>query len=173
MKRNVKRPLLATASLATFALAWFAPGPEAEIAPVAKRPRSPDAVAPSTAAPAVPRLAASGSRLLTIRRRGEEDDIEPAFVSRSWKPPKPKVVAVVAAAEEAPQAPPLPFKFLGRYVEDGHAAVFLQERDRNLVVRKGDVIEGRYRVEAIADGNMTFVYVPLNQQQTLAIGASK
>lgn len=69
-----------------------------------------------------------------------------------------------------PQAPALPFKWLGWAHEDGHASAFLQYQDQNLVVKVGDRIDGRYSVERIDAQSLTFVYLPLNEVQTLNAG---
>ncbi len=67
-------------------------------------------------------------------------------------------------------APPLPFQFLGKAAEKGEWEVFLARGDKTYVVRKQDVIDGAYRVDAIAPPNLTLTYLPLNQVQQLNIG---
>ena len=67
-------------------------------------------------------------------------------------------------------APPLPFKVVGKKSEDGAWHVFLAKEDRIFIVKAGDTLDNAYRVEAIKPPVMTLTYVPLNQQQTLAIG---
>ena len=89
------------------------------------------------------------------------------FRSKSWyvpppPPPPPK-----------PKAPPLPFQYLGKVVEDGEVKVFLGQQGRHLIARVGDAIDGTYTVEEIAGGRMTFVYQPLNERQILAIGQDR
>lgn len=92
------------------------------------------------------------------------------FAARSWEamareearkntppPPPPK-----------PQAPPLPFHYLGKLVEDGHTTVFLADRERNYVVRKGDTVNGTWRIEEIAQDHLTVSFLPLRSKQTLA-----
>jgi len=48
--------------------------------------------------------------------------------------------------------------------------VFLVQGERNLVVHEGDTIDSLYRVERIADGGITLLFLPLNQRQTIVIG---
>ena len=67
-------------------------------------------------------------------------------------------------------APPLPFTYLGKAAENGHWEVFLAIRDKTYVVRDKMVIDGIYRVDAIAPPNLTLTYLPLNQVQQLNIG---
>lgn len=95
----------------------------------------------------------------------EGETIDP-FRSKSWyiappPPPPPK-----------PKAPPLPFRYLGQLVEDGQTLVFIDHQGRNLTIKVGDHIDGRYAVETIDNGKVVFVYLPLKQQQTLPIGTA-
>ena len=55
-------------------------------------------------------------------------------------------------------------------MSEGDLAVFLVQGERNLVVHEGDTIDSLYRVERIADGGITVLYLPLNQRQTIPIG---
>lgn len=68
-----------------------------------------------------------------------------------------------------PVAPPLPFVFVGRYVERGDVRVALADGEQLYLVRVGDVIEEKYRVERI-DKEVSLTYLPLNAIQILAIG---
>lgn len=71
---------------------------------------------------------------------------------------------------EKPRAPRLPFKYLGRLVEDGSVRVFLSDQDRHLIVKSGEVVNGNYKVEKIGDGQIVFVYLPLKERQVLPTG---
>jgi hypothetical protein len=70
-----------------------------------------------------------------------------------------------------PQAPPLPFTYLGKMIDGETTTVFLASQDRNFVVRRGDTLDGSYRVEAIEEGGMALTYLPLGARQTLAFAA--
>ena len=89
------------------------------------------------------------------------------FPSQTWyiPPPPPKPVP-----PPPPQAPPLPFRFLGLWEEGGQTAVFVSDGPRNLIIRAGDTVDGRYKVEAIGRGAVRLVYLPLDQIQTLSYG---
>jgi hypothetical protein len=71
--------------------------------------------------------------------------------------------------QQAPEAPPLPFGFLGRATHGDHDLLFLSWGEQNLIVRAGDVLEGRYKVERIEGDSVTFVHLALNQKQVLSI----
>ena len=87
------------------------------------------------------------------------------LAARSWYVPPPAPPPVV------PKAPPLPFKVLGRIIEDEDPVVFLSNQDRNLVVRAGTKLDNNYLVESIDKTQMTFIYLPLAERQTLMLGA--
>jgi hypothetical protein len=74
-------------------------------------------------------------------------------------------------APPPPSAPPLPFQFLGKLDDSETLRVFLQRGERVHTVSVGDVIDGTYRVERIAAGQMTLIYLPLNVSQTLSVGS--
>lgn len=88
------------------------------------------------------------------------------FREFSWyvaPPAPPKVI-------EKPAAPPLPFLYLGKMADNGQYTVFVERGGRNYGLRQGDLIDGVYRVEAIASGTLTMMYLPLNEKQSMAIG---
>jgi len=89
------------------------------------------------------------------------------FDSKSWyvPPPPPK-----ALPPPPPTAPPLPFSYMGKMLEDGRTTIFLTRQNRNFVVSAGDTIESTYRVDEINARFMTLTYLPLNIKQTLQIG---
>ncbi len=89
------------------------------------------------------------------------------FKTKSWyvPPPPPK-----PGPPPPPMPPPLPFKYLGKLLEEGQLTVFLTNQDRNYAVKTGDTIEGSYRVDRVETQRVLFTYLPLNMQQTLAIG---
>lgn len=74
-----------------------------------------------------------------------------------------------AAAPEKPAAPPLPFTYLGKVIEDGKLSVFLARGGENLSVSPGDTIGGEYRVDAVTESEIRFTYLPLKTQQSLPL----
>ena len=161
--------VLGGALIVTLALViWVGQEPE-EPEPRAKPPAEPRAGAPrspgesGTPAPAEP----GGLQLDRGGPAPEKREIRDIFAVQTWHvepPPTPAAAAV-------PQAPPLPFTYLGKLIDRGRVTVYLENgEDRNLAVRQGDVIDGIYRVKRITPDAVTFVYIPMNKQQTLEIG---
>ena len=92
-----------------------------------------------------------------------------AFEARSWAPPAPKTRL---PQSPTPQAPPLPYTYVGKMMEDGRIVVFLARNERNYAVRNGDKLDGTYQVDDVRPTEMLMTYLPLNQQQSLAIGSA-
>lgn len=107
-----------------------------------------------------------------IRERHAAADKGEAFTTKDWTPPPPPPPP--PAPPPPPSAPQLPFVFVGKQFKDGEWSVFLASQQfGNQIVRKGDVIENTYRVEAINPPTLQLTYLPLKQAQQLAIGIAK
>jgi len=95
---------------------------------------------------------------------------EGMFGGQNWNPPPPPPPPAPKLPPPAPMAPPLPFTYLGKAAADGEWEVYLARADKVFVVRLKTVIDGVYRVDAIAPPMMSLTYLPLNQVQQLNIG---
>lgn len=151
-------------------VAWI--GREPEESPEAPAPSSenpPGAPGKPAASHSSPPAAVGDVADLKLER-GEAQagtrEIRNLFAEQTWVPPPPP------AAAGPPPPPPLPFTYLGKLIDEGRVTLYLAAEERNLAVRQGDVINGTYRVKRIAPTAITFVYIPMNKQQTLDIGRS-
>lgn len=130
-------------------------------APAASLPAGVDAVA---APPAFrgdpPHVPLDLPERQTLNEPGED-----LFASLSQRQPTPRTAAV----RVAPSAPPLPFRFAGRLLHDGKLQVFLSSGDSPIPVTEGEVLDGVYRIESIADDRITLVYLPLNQKESIPL----
>jgi hypothetical protein len=164
------------------------PAPARPPAPAVPAPAVPASAVPVSATPAPPanktgHADGAGQTVLALVPRdvligdGEtafgqgQKDAGP-FAHQDWTPPPPPPPPPQPAPPPPPPtAPPLPFTFIGKSVADGAWEVYLARGDRTYVVReKGFVIDGTYRVDAIAPPVLTLTYLPLNQVQQLNIG---
>ena len=112
--------------------------------------------------------AVEGLDLDKLAARGEapsagEKQVDP-FAPRSFSP----LVPASAATKEKRTAPPLPFRYLGKMIEDGKLAVFLARGDESLSVKAGTRV-GEYRVDRITDREVVFTYLPLKTKQKLPL----
>ncbi|MDO8068550.1 hypothetical protein [Janthinobacterium sp. SUN206] len=175
----MKKVVLGGAAMATLLAALFAPEDEGSIVgPATATTRQVERVA---VAPLAAVAAPQTGRALAIhpRRALEDDEAATLFAKQSWQPDTPKKIMLDQQAAQATRAvaavdanapPPLPFQFLGRFVDEGKAAYFLQAGERNVVARPGDTLEERYRFDGVVQGALQFTYLPLNLKQTLAVG---
>jgi hypothetical protein len=106
--------------------------------------------------------------------------IEPGFLKPVpgldlTPPPPPPPAEPVPAAPPSDPAPPPPdpgaivdrelgrFQVIGFFIQKGEAALFLQREKQVLVVREGDLIDGKYRVVDISSEKMTLRAIHLDE----------
>jgi hypothetical protein len=115
----------------------------------------------------------AGLEKLGKRAQTEHKTVD-IFKGKSWyvAPPKPKPVPPPPLPPPPPPtAPPMPYAYMGSYLaKDGRMIIFLTKGGQVYSVSQGDVLEGTYRVEGIAAGQLVLIYLPLNIQQTISIG---
>lgn len=166
--------LIALLTLALTAAAWVRESEKSSTVYVVEAPaRNARTVRATAQAPA----RATPERVALDKLRSHRLELNNAnpFEARSWKPPaRPRPAGVaIEAPPPPPMAPPLPFLYLGRLVSEDEDAVFLTQGERNLVVHKGDVIDSLYRIDNLAESQVTLTHLPTGIQQTLAIGEAQ
>lgn len=117
-------------------------------------------------------------RIDLLHRAAQERAALDVFAAHSWQPPPPPPPPppeiVQPPPPPPPAAPPLPFTFLGTFeTADGQPVFYLAEGDRVHAVSKGEVVNDRYRIEAVEADAMVLLYLPLKIRQTLAFGSAK
>lgn len=166
---------LIAALAATLAAVWYVAGLD-DAGDV--EPATPDSRRPSSAARAVAAAGeAPGVLIADAPVRAAAEVGRDLFASHSFLPPAPSPAALAAAAARkgpppAPVAPPLPFRYQGKLMEEGGITVFLAQGDRILPARAGDLLNNQYRVESVTAAAITFMFEPLKQRQTLTIGSA-
>ncbi len=108
-----------------------------------------------------------------LNRSVKNNKITDLFASKAAVPTPPPVTMAIAPAPPppppAPTAPPLPFRYFGKWIDGDRTVVFLWNNREGHSVAAGDTVEGTYRIEAITDSSVDFVYLPLGSKQTLPI----
>ncbi|MDC8758642.1 hypothetical protein [Janthinobacterium fluminis] len=171
----MRKIVLGAAAAATLLAVYFAPDEEGGVVGPAAATTRERAAAP---APVLPAAAAPAGADLRIEPRHDDSDLGNVFAKQSWQPETPKKIMLAQAAAQpaakgagaAPGAPPLPFQFLGRFVDEGRAAYFLQAQGRNVVARVGEKVDEHYILDSVSGDALHFTYLPLNQQQALVVG---
>lgn len=163
MKLNARQRALAAGLTATLIATVFAPSPvkESISAPVVQQVSTIRDVSVTRTDGAL--------RIPAVKPRIDEEETGTIFLASI--PAETKHAAEIKKPVEdiAPQAPPLPFRYLGRHVKDGRIGVFLMVQDDDLVAFEGDQLLETYHVEHVDDKGVTFRYLPLDQLQTLSI----
>lgn len=81
--------------------------------------------------------------------------------------------APVPAPDLTAAAPALPFRFLGRWTEDGTSTVFLAHGPRQLAAVAGRPLTPDYLVEHIGARELRLLHVPTGTRHVLALVASQ
>ena len=148
--------------MATAMLSWWLNRPPPEAEPPRVKAASPEAIR-EAAAPTV--VAPAGAPPVAEAAPAPAEGVTDIFAVRNWAPPP------LDAKPPVPQAPPLPFTFLGRIAEPAKAPVFmLAAGERVLAVSVGDSIGADYRLEKYENGQLQFLYRPMNVRQSLPAG---
>jgi hypothetical protein len=135
----------------------------AVVASVAERQAQPQARGEPAALPEL--------QLDKLDRRAHAKPEGDPFGAKSWEEMARAEARRLAPPPQPPkpQAPPLPFTYMGKLIDDEQTIVFLTKDDRNYILRRGDTIEGVYRVDEIDESAVTLTYLPLKTKQTLAL----
>jgi hypothetical protein len=105
--------------------------------------------------------------LSKLEARAGEEVKNDAFAARSFSPPA--VPAGQAPERQAKrEAPPLPFRYVGKLQDGDKLAVFLAHGEESLVVSAGQKI-GEYRVDSVTEEEIRFTYLPLKTKQVLPL----
>jgi hypothetical protein len=147
---------------------------EQVVAPAAPRPaarEAPDARSTARTAPDVKSGAPSEVRLDWLARAPMGDAKSDPFSDGPTDPPPATLRDTPPPPPPAPQAPPLPFSYVGKWTEDGRTIVFLARGGNNVAVRGPGKLDDAYAVESIDDKQMVMKYLPLGKPQVLSLVA--
>jgi len=94
------------------------------------------------------------------------------FAARSFNP---QPVQQQAAAQQpqgpsAPEAPPLPFRYIGHLVEDGKTYVFLAHGEEAITTQTGQKLAGNdWRLDKITEQEVVLTYLPLKKKHSIPL----
>jgi len=168
MKLSRRALLLVLA--ATVALVMFDQDTPARSTNVAE-PQRPVRAAPAdrrAAQPSPPAFDATRLDRIAQRTRSEQEPKDPFSVDE----PEPAVLPVKlqpAPPPSPPQAPELPFRYLGSQEAGGARTLFLEQQLETHIVKVGDIIANAWRLDEVNQGAAVFTYVPLGQRRTLSL----
>lgn len=85
------------------------------------------------------------------------------FPSKAWVAPQK------SEPPPAPTAPPFPYKFLGKMIQDASSIkLFLSKGDHVYTVNPGEVLDDIYRFDEIGENAIQVTYLPLGTKQKVA-----
>lgn len=167
MKKRLRGGLLfgalGIAAVATVVSGREDPASEVQTQASASQPR----IVPSTASRT--EIAAVDLDLTRLQRAPRAEPIAelfPALDAPSNAPHGPKKKNEKPAA---PPEPPLPFKYLGKVIDEGKLSVFLTNGTVHYIVQPGQTVDSQYRVDQVSDSSVTFTYLPTGSRQVLVI----
>ena len=148
-------------------------GEEVVAAVPAKRtsaPSAPRTSAKSTAASASLRLDRLDDRQHSLQDTDAADQAPPPglFTSTNWAPPPPPAPPPEPPA--APVAPPFPYEYMGKLLEDGVLTAFFMQGNRVISLKAGDTVDSVYRVDQMTGEQMNLTFLPLKQAQVVRLG---
>jgi hypothetical protein len=148
---------------------------DAVVQPSARVASSVTAVMPRAAAASSPTLLALVPRESLWATEGANAPVSDLFAASgpaaATSAPAPAASAPAASAAP-PTPPPLPFTYVGKRFDGKAWEVFLSQGEQTLIVHEGMVIDGQYRVESIKPPVLVLRYLPLSQQQNIAVGGA-
>jgi hypothetical protein len=161
----------------TLYLVWNSPGPETQPMATVESSR----VATATPSPEIARQAAARQAMLRPLAQAEGDfrfvprppvtgEVVDIFAPAVAKRPQADIERVVKEVAPAPQAPPVPFTFVGKMAEGDGVKVFLQANDVLYTVKVGDTFAQQYKLMGADNGKLSLLYLPLNITQTMFYG---
>ena len=114
---------------------------------------------------AIPQPVAQGLDLSKLERAQADAPAADPFAPKSFAPPQ---APQRQATQAKPESPPLPFRYLGKLIEDGKLSVFLANGNESLIARAGERV-GDYRVDKVTESEVQFTYLPLKTKQSLPL----
>ena len=173
MRLSFPREIPRRAALVVVALALIASVVAGREESASEPQAAPDPVPTPTVNGATPAASLPDLDLDKLNRSVRTTRITDLFASKAAVPPPPPVAVVVAPPlpppPAPPAAPPLPFRYFGKWIDGNTTVIFLWNNGEGQSVAAGDTVEGTYRIEAITDSAIDFVYLPLGSKQTLPI----
>lgn len=154
MKPSLRHGLLGAALLLTLLAVWYS----ARTAPP-EAPATPVRRAQPVAAVAAPHAS----------ERLDWSDVN-VFAAHDWQPPAAALDdSVAAVAPRRPQAPPLPYRYLGRWEENGELTVFVSRDNQPTSIHARQLLDKDWLVDGITPTRVTFIYIPLKQRVVMAL----
>jgi cohesin domain-containing protein len=91
------------------------------------------------------------------------------FFPQSWAPPPAPAPAQASAGPTKPAPPPMPYRVVGKMLQQGAPQIVLAKGDAIVTAREGETLDDGYRVESIRRDHVTILYVPLRVRERIPL----
>jgi hypothetical protein len=136
------------------------------------------------------RVVSASREKIPVIAESEQIDLAPqrrpliALTGDLFSPQKIKLTKSIHAHTLPPPkavAPPLPFKYMGRWQDSDKRTVLIDYQGEVIAIKEGDIIANQYKVVAINELSgsdspgiiqIQFLMMPLNQIQTMQVGGA-
>ncbi|TFZ05376.1 hypothetical protein EZ313_01500 [Ramlibacter henchirensis] len=109
---------------------------------------------------------------LDLLRRAPGSELPRADPFALPAPPAPVQPTIQAAPPPPkPQAPALPFTYLGKWTENGKTIVYLARGESHVAVKGPGRLDDSYSVESVDERQIVLTYQPLGVRQVLPLAA--
>lgn len=128
-----------------------------------------------TAAPAHPARPAPGAPPASLPSAVTPERLDwsevNVFAAHDWQPPAAAALdeTQAAAPPPKPQAPPLPYRYIGRWEENGELTVFVSRDNEPTSIHARQLLDKDWLVDGITPTRVTFIYIPLKQRVVMAL----
>lgn len=152
----------------TLYLVWHSPQPDIGLVnvPTSRAPTADRAAFVTDTASSIP--VSLDFRLAP--RAQEVNEVVDLFAPAVVKRPQEDMQPVAKQVAPKPQAPPLPFTFVGKITEGDGVKIFLQADNVIYSPKVGEVFAQQYQLAAAEHGKLSLIYLPLNITQTMFYG---
>jgi hypothetical protein len=134
-----------------------------DVAAAAPKPSAPEG-APGVVLAAAPAAAPQDAAEMPARPSLDQMGADPFNVEAPRQAP---AEAAPAAPPPPPAAPPMPYRFAGRLHVGDSTEFYLAKGDKVIAVKKGDKLDGEYRVDKIGRTEMTLVHLASGAREKL------
>jgi hypothetical protein len=107
--------------------------------------------------------------LSRLEHRAGEAPANDPFARRSFGAAEAAATAAAPGAPARAEAPLLPFRYIGKVIDNGKVEILLLRGAEQYAAVPGDKLGPDYRLDKVSGTALTFTYLPLKTKQTLDI----
>lgn len=87
--------------------------------------------------------------------------------------PPPPATEQETVAPQLQSVPPLPFKYMGSFMDGGEVTIYLAKGDETVVAHVNDTLQSTYKIISITSQAVEMEYLPTGERQVVSIPSSQ